>query len=796
MYETQNKNIISNLAKADLKSKKMGNNFIMITIMLAACLIMAMGLMPGAIKLDTQRQLAQAQDVIYYDVTKEQISALKQDKRVSFLTLDKQGEQMEIDDYMIWQVYYDGSAETIKTLDLIEGRLPKQKNEVLVSKAYMKKIGREAHVGAKIMVPFLSGEKESCVVSGFTKDIKNSQLYPIIHSKEYAEKGKGLKDVNYDALVKITGSKDMVQDEFLSVLRDVGKQAGVPRSQINENNHYLDTLSPGKITGDVVTIAMIGAVILIAGIMVIYSVFYISVTGKIREYGQLRTLGMTRKQVGRLVRKEGVILALRAAPVGVVLGAGVSAIARPGGFSLVNALTMAVIVVAAILLTVLLSIMKPAKIAASVSPIEAVRYSAYGGSGEVKASKKLRRKITPFSMARMNSARNRKKTFMTMISLGMGGILFIGAVTFAVSADGEKYTQVGEFQMGQFQLCFSTNAEETAERGEAELQLSNPFTDEFRAKLQSLPGAQKVYALEHASVTYDYREQKGNKDSITPFTKADVPAIKEAVQEGSLDYDQLLRENQIIVYKNDVAEEIYGYRFRVGDQVTIHYYDGQEKEKTYEIAAAVDGYQEGLVPGWFLLPEEELKKELPDVNLRDEFVVKADPQMTDQVEASLRKIVDQQPRLTLLTLRQAQAEGQDLVDQMILLIVVLVLFITLFSLINLINTLITNFLSQRMEMAMLQSIGMTGSQISKMIMGEGLVLAAGNVLISVIFGSLLGYGICAFMRQLGAAHYVEYQFPLLYSLLYVAVVVLIPCVIGFFMIRNFRSYSLVERLRQ
>lgn len=796
MYETQNKKIISYLAKSDLKSKKLGNGFIMVTIMIAACLIMFMGLMPGTVKLDMQRQLAQAQDVIYHDVTKEQIAALKQDDRISFLTLDKQGEQMEVDDYVIWQVYYDGSAEVIKAVDLVEGRLPEQENEVLVSKAYMEKIGQEARVGAKITVPFLSGEKESCIVSGFTRDIKNSQLYPIIHSKKYAETGKGLKDVNYDALVKIQGSKDLSQDEFLSVARNVGEKAGVPRSQINENNHYLGTLSPGKITGDTITIAVIGAVILIAGVMVIYSVFYISVTGKIREYGQLRTLGMTRKQVRRLVRKQGVILALRAAPAGAALGAGISAIARPGGFSFVNALIMAVIVVAAILLTVLLSIMKPAKMAASVSPIEAARYSAYAGDEAVKASSKLQRKITPLSMARMNSARNRKKTFMTMLSLGMGGVLFMGAVTFAVSADGEKYAQVGEFQMGQFQLCFSGNAVETAEHGDAELQLSNPFTDDFRRELQSLPGVQKVYALEHTSVTYDYKEQVGNEDSIMPFTKEEVPAIKEAVQEGSLDYDQLLRGDQIIVCGNDLAEKIYGYRFQVGDQVTLHYYDGQEKEKTYEIAAAIDDYKAGLVEGWFLLPEEVLKKEVPGVNLRDEFVVKAEPEMTNQVEASLNAVLDEQPRLTMVTLRQVQAEGEELVNQMLLLIMVLVLFVTLFSLINLINTLITNFLSQKTELAMLQSIGMAGSQINKMIMGEGLILAVGNVLISLIFGSLLGYGVCQFIRGQGTAHYVEYQFPLLYSLLYVAVVVLIPCVIGYFLIRNFRGQSLVERLKQ
>ena len=57
MYETQNKRVIGHLAKADLKSKKMGNLFIAITIILAASLLMVMGLFSGSVKLDMQRKL-------------------------------------------------------------------------------------------------------------------------------------------------------------------------------------------------------------------------------------------------------------------------------------------------------------------------------------------------------------------------------------------------------------------------------------------------------------------------------------------------------------------------------------------------------------------------------------------------------------------------------------------------------------------------------------------------------------------------------------------------------------------
>ena len=110
-----------------------------------------------------QRKLVSAQDVIYQNVNKEQIGNLRQDSRISYMTYDKMGERMEMDDYIISHVYFDGASTKIKTTELTEGKLPEKKNEVLVSKGYMKKIGKKAEVGTKIEVPLLSG-KQKCVL--------------------------------------------------------------------------------------------------------------------------------------------------------------------------------------------------------------------------------------------------------------------------------------------------------------------------------------------------------------------------------------------------------------------------------------------------------------------------------------------------------------------------------------------------------------------------------------------------------------------------------------------------------
>ncbi len=796
MFETQNKNVIRRLAKADLRSKKMGNLFILITLTLAACLLMVMGLFPGTVKVDMQRKLEKAQDVMYMAVNQEQIDALKKDSRLSFLTLDKLGERMEIDDYMIWHVYFDGTADEIQTNGTpAEGKLPEKEDEVLVSESFMKKLGKEARVGEKITVPRLSGKKEVYTVSGFYPEVKNTDLFSIVHSKKYAEAG-GLKDTPYDVLAKVEGASDMTQPEFLQVIRVVAQDAGISRSQVNENNNFLFTLPEGKMTAESVGIGIIGFVILAAGVMVIYSIFYISISGKTREYGQLRTLGMTKKQVKKLVKCQGRILAMQAIPAGLVLGGLISWLIKPNGFSIVNTLAAAVITAAVILLTVLVSVMKPAKMAASISPMEAARYSAYQGDTGKKETKKLQRKITPLSLARMNSVRNRKKTFMTMLSLGIGGILFIAAVTFAVSMDADRYSRQGPYELGEFVIDFSENASETAREGRAELQLKNPFNEELKGEIEQIPGVEKVYDLKEAYVKYDYNDQEGRPDLVTPFSESEAKELEGKVEEGDFDYEGLLSGSEILVRNNDQAEEIYGWRFKVGDEVTVHYYDGGKKTRTYRIGGCVEGYKDGITDGWFLLPEEVVKETLPNVDLSGSWVVKTDPEMTDKVEEQLEGIVEQKPELSMDTLREKKIRDQDVVNEFKLMVVALVMFVVLFSMINLVNTLISNFSSEKMELAMFQSIEMTGSQIRKLVLGEGLVLASGNVVLSLIFGSLLGYGVCRFMNEVGEVNYMVYQFPLLYSLLYIAVVLLVPCIIGLVMICRFRSRTLVERLRE
>ena len=123
--------------------------------------------------------------------------------------------------------------------------------------------------------------------------------------------------------------------------------------------------------------------IVFTGYLVIYNVFQISVANDIRFYGLLKTIGMTGRQLKRIIRLQAVLLSAIGIPAGLLLGFGIGVGLAPAVMAQTSYTTAViklhawVFVGAALfsLVTVFLSCNKPGRIAAKVSPVEAVRYT-------------------------------------------------------------------------------------------------------------------------------------------------------------------------------------------------------------------------------------------------------------------------------------------------------------------------------------------------------------------------------------------------------------------------------------
>ena len=117
-----------------------------------------------------------------------------------------------------------------------------------------------------------------------------------------------------------------------------------------------------------------------------------------------------------------------------------------------------------------------------------------------------------------------------------------------------------------------------------------------------------------------------------------------------------------------------------------------------------------------------------------------------------------------------------------------------FSILSMMNTLITNIVTRKQELAMLESIGMGKGQIRKMLLGESLLLAIATVGITMTAGTLCGYGLCNALYSAGA-FYMAFRFPAAFSLAYAAVLTAVPLIIIYAAMKNFSREALVERLR-
>lgn len=806
MLKNNNGAILRKLTMRSLRAGKMRNIFIIITVALSAALIS--GLTGFALAMDKKedRELAVQPHVIYGDLSNEQVEALKNDGSMEDIVRYKQGGSMEAENYEIRPAYFSDEGKIIESmrLNITEGRYPEKPNEAAVSKEYLKKLGIGPVIGAEFSVTWVDGATETYTVTGLN-DLESESRFFIMLSEEYAEKGSQLKDVSYTTAARIVGAADMDDQTFLNTIRGIGEEYGIPRYQIRENSSFVIKISNTR-ASVLFAVVGVGAVILFVSVFVIYSIFYISVTGRIRQFGQLRTIGMTSKQIRKTVRYEGIFLSGAGSLIGILVGTVFAYFIVPKGFYIPNTLITAVLTIIATSLTVMFSVKKPAKIAAAASPIEAAKMSGNGGAASSKSGK---RNLTPFGLAKISADSNRKKSAMTVVSLGIGGVIFIMGTTLIASYNIEEYSRTGAYRFGDYVLQVSDNAVKLSEHGAADIQINNPLTKEIEAEIAAFEGVKKVTRYDRFDVQYEYNNYQTN-DEVMPFENHCIAAMNKSRTEGeAFDYDRMVHNKEIAICNNDQVKEIYGWKFKPGDTVKLKWYDGYEyREDDFNVAGSFDRGELmklnnedadylAVGNGWFYIPKDLFKTMVPEeYDPSDGIIVEVEDYKTDTVvKEFLQRYADSDPHLKLTCFSDVVNDGRSNYYLVMGLVWGLSAFIIGFALINLINTLVSNAMSRKQEFAMLCSIGMSGGQLKKMIIGEGLILAVKNIMITAVFGTAAGYAMIQIMREFQAT-YLHWHFPVWYMLGYIAMVLVVPVLISAVITNILEKKTLVERLRE
>ena len=123
------------------------------------------------------------------------------------------------------------------------------------------------------------------------------------------------------------------------------------------------------------------------------------------------------------------------------------------------------------------------------------------------------------------------------------------------------------------------------------------------------------------------------------------------------------------------------------------------------------------------------------------------------------------------------------------------IFIMMFSLISLINTLVTNIMTRKQELSVLQSIGMTRQQLNKMVQCEAGLIAVWNIAITLLVGGFLGFLLIFSLNGIGM-NYLHWAYPMWFAFAYVIIILAVPRLITKVAINLLRQKPLVERLRE
>ncbi len=787
-FENDTSAVEKKLASRSIRADKRRSVFVILTIALAVCLMGTLCFLYSAQQLKTLDGILGQYQAGCGGLTREEVARLVDAGRFEKWGCSVEAGTARHEDGVLQVSYVSPEMIDLMGYGEITGAYPQGENELCVERTFFRYFGLSGEVGQTVALDLGDGEK-SYTVTGILEAENDSRIFTVWIPETALD-----AESPYELRFRFAGSQGMEPDQLRADIERFFAEMGIPEERTFFSSSYFGMVD--LYLGNGMEVYAAAVLIAVVCAIVIYNIFYISVMGKMREYGRLKVLGTTPRQLKRVVKRERRFLTAIAIPLGLVCAAGIALIAVPGYWSWGDNLRSAVVVSLLTYGTVLIATRKPMAMAGKVSAIEAIRTTAYSQQQGPSVSRQLHRRLTMPRLAWMNFSRNRKKAFVTTLSLGLTGILLLCVSAYANSVDVKEMAQSQFGDRSQYLLQY----EDFAGREFVEMQKENPLGQTLREELAALPGVDYVTAYSLTCVEIPAISAIPGNSEHEPFIVRGISPENMAemyegggVLEGTADYRQLLDGDGILVCPAGSAlKEIYRTGYQVGDSITVSCYNGQEK--TYTVMGIVQDVQIGSSSHFFILPEEELSTLYPEIADFTGYVNLHTEQDSDQLRRAVFSAVSDQ-RVAVSGLDDLSAElerglrGELARDYGIL------VFIFVFSLINLANTLITNLLTRQQEFGVFQSVGMSDRQLSNMLSFECLYYVGITLLVTLTLGTACSLVVCEVFDQIGLFGTLTYHFPALQVLLFAAALLLVQGVFSACAVRYTRRLSLVERIK-
>lgn len=867
------------LNKLTIKSLKLNKKRTIVTIigiMLSVALITAVATMySSAIKslINFETYHNGNFHIAFYDVNEKEIYKIEKNKGVEELYLTSNigyaklnNSKNEYKPYAYIKAFTNDALENL-SIKLIDGRLPKDENEIVIPN-HLKTNGRiDLKIGDEITLdvgkrineeqaelnqynPFIKEVKEEIVETttktykivgiierpaynienyeapGYTfityldkKKIKgNVDVYTKFNkygSKNYLNFAANILEVDEEIFVKgythnFTESEKKEHDKYAEELSKAKYQYNINGYLIMLENNPLDENTTGGLGYAALIVCII---IVITSVFCIKNSFDISITEKIKQYGMLRSIGATKKQIKRNVYYEGTILGIIGIPLGIVLGLIASYILIivsniflkemlnvNTGLKLVLSISWFSIVVAIILgiITIYLSAIRSARKASIVSPINSIRNSA---DIKVKSKKikspKIINKLFGIGgeISYKNFKRNKKKYRTTVISIVVSVAVFIGLSYFISEAFNSVKMDIKTYD---YNLALNVYSEEKKDKFMNTLNLKN--IENYAIYKYNYLNLKNPKYNEDYIVQNHLDKNYINKDVVINILSIGDYQYKKYLSELNLDYDEY--QNKAILISNKIELEKYDektgknkliyvteYDYKNGDVLSL-YNDYSKENIDIEIGSITDKKPFGEeFMNVYLLVSDKIFNEIKRENKR--FTIYYQSNNPDKLQDDIDEML-QGEDYYLNNINEQAKMMNNLFTLVAIFLYGFIIVISLIGITNIFNTITTNMNLRKQEFAMLKSIGMTSKEFKKMIRLESVFIGAKSLLFGIPIGIGISYLIYHFMIE---ESNLPFTLPILAIIISIIVVYLLITILMKYSMNKIDKENTIETIR-
>ena len=876
LFGNNNKAVIKKLANRSFRSNKMRNVIAVIAIALTtflftAVLTIGMGA-KGTLEYNMAKMIGTGADALVQGLSEEQFQQLKENSMFEKVGCWVPIEIMTNTNRIFAEIdYADQPQLELRMQTPRTGSAPQKANEVLVSANILKDLNIEEKIGAEIPIELKARQSGQIyhfdmVVSGIY-DTPNEKSESVIVSKAFLEENaEMMSDIAqgrvgcgiYTADV-VMRDNYMVKDRISELVRNIG---GNP-DDANAANAI--RVAPNPIVSNESGLMMwlvagvFGVLFMFCGYLLIYNVFEIAVTNDIRQYGLLRTVGTTSKQIKRLVNRQALYLFLIGTLLGLIFGTllgrsilpaalRIFAVDYSGGNIEVGTLLYLGIIAGAILfsgLTVYISTRKSVKKASRVSPIEAIRY-VEKDTVSIKRKKIDAGAVIP-RMAKANLQRNKRRTVFIVISLTLSIVLLNSVFIFSGSFDEDAYIEKhtrSDFMVyspgiqAAFGNDFGHNSavpEKAVEEIKAQPGVTNeaylyrntfeddhvscdwgtPYVVDNTNKEQRMvpehlnlgvyqTGTERDSAVLTADNhplgnVYGFSENILNKMDIIEG-ETDLSVLKEKLWNGN---------NVILMAQYGDKGKLAGgadssfYRgLSVGD--TIQFYENGTPTEEFTIIAKVAATKgETTLTGGGSNISQIIDSPLIYMSEKKFKEIYETPTLygflfdvEEQYQQEMENHLAQDTDVSYTSILTMKATVSSVKNVVLLIGGVIGAIFALVGLINFINLVMTNIITRRHEFATMQSIGMTKKQLRKMMISESFSYVLLAGIVGTLAAGALGMTLVkAFVQNGPTSLMMTFQMTLLPALIMLALFLVLAFIVPVVALRLFNNRSVVERLR-